>query len=79
MILSKFSRTTTVDSGTYRKNVLCLTDTQAIYTVGCNEEGQLGTGDTEPHTVPQYVEIDCEETQIKQVSAGSNHSAILTG
>lgn len=54
-------------------------DTQAIYTVGCNDEGQLGTGDTEHHAVPQYVEVECDDLQIKQVSAGSNHTAILTG
>lgn len=50
-----------------------------IYSVGCNDEGQLGTGDMEHHTVPQTVELEGEPGPIKQVSAGSNHTAILTG
>lgn len=54
-------------------------DSNAIYTVGCNDEGQLGTGDMEHHTVPQFVELSDEAGPIRQVSAGSNHTAILTG
>jgi alpha-tubulin suppressor-like RCC1 family protein len=46
--------------------------------VGCNDEGQLGTGDMEHHTMPQCVELE-NAPAIKQVSAGSNHTAILTG
>lgn len=49
-----------------------------MYTVGCNDEGQLGTGDMDHHTVPQPVELE-EITIIRQVSAGSNHTALLTG
>ncbi|CAH2075586.1 unnamed protein product, partial [Iphiclides podalirius] len=59
-----------------RAHTIFVTDTNAIYSVGCNEEGQLGTGDTEPRSVPQYVEFD--SVPVKQVSAGSNHTAILT-
>ncbi|GBP45055.1 X-linked retinitis pigmentosa GTPase regulator [Eumeta japonica] len=61
-----------------RAHTVFVTDTNAIYTVGCNEEGQLGTGDTESHAVPQYVDIEGEDSRIAQVSAGSNHTAILT-
>lgn len=54
-------------------------ENNAIYTVGCNDEGQLGTGDMEHNTVPQNVELEGENVPIRQVSAGSNHTAILTG
>ncbi|CAB3243481.1 unnamed protein product [Arctia plantaginis] len=61
-----------------RAHTVFVTDSNAIYTVGCNDEGQLGTGDMEHHTVPQFVELDGEAGTIRQVSAGSNHTAILT-
>ncbi|XP_045523770.1 X-linked retinitis pigmentosa GTPase regulator-like [Pieris brassicae] len=60
-----------------RAHTVFVTDTNAIYSVGCNEEGQLGTGDVESHTVPQYIELTVDQA-IRQVSAGSNHTAILT-
>ncbi|CAG4976764.1 unnamed protein product [Colias eurytheme] len=60
-----------------RAHTIFVTDTNAIYAVGCNEEGQLGTGDVESHSVPQYVELDADQP-IRQVSAGSNHTAVLT-
>ncbi|CAK1552807.1 unnamed protein product [Leptosia nina] len=60
-----------------RAHTIFVTDTNAIYSVGCNDEGQLGTGDMEQHTVPQYIELEVERP-IRQVSAGSNHTAILT-
>ncbi|XP_047521389.1 X-linked retinitis pigmentosa GTPase regulator-like [Pieris napi] len=60
-----------------RAHTIFVTDTNAIYSVGCNEEGQLGTGDMESHTVPQYIELTVDQA-IRQVSAGSNHTAILT-
>ncbi|XP_072940531.1 uncharacterized protein [Epargyreus clarus] len=61
-----------------RAHTVFVTDTNAIYSVGCNDEGQLGTGDMEPHSVPQYVELEAEHAAVRQVSAGSNHTAILT-
>ncbi|KAM3961583.1 uncharacterized protein ACR2FA_004300 [Aphomia sociella] len=61
-----------------RAHTFFVTDSNAIYSVGCNDEGQLGTGDMEHHTVPQFVELEGEPAQIRQVSAGSNHTAILT-
>ncbi|CAG9784822.1 unnamed protein product [Diatraea saccharalis] len=60
-----------------RAHTVFVTDTNAIYTVGCNDEGQLGSGDMEHHTVPQCVELP-DSPAIRQVSAGSNHTAILT-
>lgn len=56
-----------------------MADTNAIYTVGCNEEGQLGAGDTEPRSVPHLVELEAAPAPVRQVSAGSSHTAILTG
>lgn len=64
---------------TYYKSCVFLPDNNVIYSVGCNDEGQLGTGDLEHHTIPQTVELEGEPGPIKQVSAGSNHTAILTG
>ncbi|XP_048484978.1 X-linked retinitis pigmentosa GTPase regulator [Plutella xylostella] len=61
-----------------RAHTVFVTDSHAIYTVGCNSEGQLGTGSTESHSMPQCVELPCEDARVKQVSAGSNHTAILT-
>ncbi|KAJ0179687.1 hypothetical protein K1T71_004278 [Dendrolimus kikuchii] len=60
-----------------RAHTVFVTDENAVYTVGCNDEGQLGTGDMDHHTVPQAVELE-EIIAIKQVSAGSNHTALLT-
>ncbi|KAI8429256.1 hypothetical protein MSG28_007770, partial [Choristoneura fumiferana] len=61
-----------------RAHTVFVTDSNSVYSVGCNDEGQLGTGDMEHHTVPQYVEVE-EHPNIRQVSAGSNHTALLTG
>ncbi|XP_069354732.1 probable E3 ubiquitin-protein ligase HERC3 isoform X2 [Maniola hyperantus] len=60
-----------------RAHTVFVTDTNAIYSVGCNDEGQLGTGDMEHQSIPQFVELDVDQP-IKQVSAGSNHTALLT-
>ncbi|XP_023940271.2 probable E3 ubiquitin-protein ligase HERC3 [Bicyclus anynana] len=60
-----------------RAHTVFVTDTSAVYSVGCNDEGQLGTGDMEHQSVPQFVELDVDQN-IKQVSAGSNHTALLT-
>ncbi|XP_039748652.1 probable E3 ubiquitin-protein ligase HERC3 [Pararge aegeria] len=60
-----------------RAHTVFVTDTSAVYSVGCNDEGQLGTGDMENQSVPQYVELDVDQN-INQVSAGSNHTALLT-
>ncbi|KAL0891844.1 hypothetical protein ABMA27_015104 [Loxostege sticticalis] len=61
-----------------RAHTVFVTDNSAVYSVGCNDEGQLGTGDMEHHTVPQCVELDAAPAKVRQVSAGSNHTAILT-
>ncbi|XP_014358640.2 secretion-regulating guanine nucleotide exchange factor [Papilio machaon] len=61
-----------------RAHTVFVTDTNAIYTVGCNEEGQLGAGDTEPRNVPHLVELESTPAPVRQVSAGSSHTAILT-
>nr|XP_037877449.1 X-linked retinitis pigmentosa GTPase regulator-like [Bombyx mori] len=60
-----------------RAHTVFVTETNAIYTVGCNDEGQLGTGDMEHSTVPQSVELE-EPIVVKQISAGSNHTACQT-
>ncbi|XP_046960872.1 X-linked retinitis pigmentosa GTPase regulator-like [Vanessa cardui] len=60
-----------------RAHTIFVTDSNTIYSVGCNDEGQLGTGDMEHHSVPQSVNLDIDQP-IKQVSAGSNHTALLT-
>ncbi|XP_041975943.1 X-linked retinitis pigmentosa GTPase regulator-like [Aricia agestis] len=60
-----------------RAHTVFATDTNCVYSVGCNDEGQLGTGDLEHRTVPQLVELEGEH-RVAQVSAGSNHTALLT-
>ncbi|CAH2106985.1 unnamed protein product [Euphydryas editha] len=59
-----------------RAHTIFVTDSNTIYSVGCNDEGQLGTGDMEHHSVPQVVNLEIDQP-IKQVSAGSNHTALL--
>lgn len=50
-----------------------------IYSFGANGEGQLGLGDTEMSvSSPQEVE-SLNNKDIKMLSAGTEHSAALTG
>ncbi|KAL4704011.1 hypothetical protein ACJJTC_018051 [Scirpophaga incertulas] len=60
-----------------RAHTVFVTDTHVVYAVGCNDEGQLGTGDNESHTVPQCVELPGAGA-VRQLSAGSDHTAVLT-
>ncbi|CAH0729017.1 unnamed protein product, partial [Brenthis ino] len=60
-----------------RAHTIFVTDTNTIYSVGCNDEGQLGTGNMEHLSMPQAVDLEIGQP-IKQVSAGSNHTALLT-
>ncbi|KAF9800540.1 hypothetical protein SFRURICE_005216, partial [Spodoptera frugiperda] len=60
-----------------RAHTVFVTDSNAIYTVGCNDEGQLGTGDLEHHTVPQFVELEGETGPIKQVSGEKDEGRVF--
>lgn len=57
---------------------LCAEEGQ-IYAVGGNNEGQLGLGDTEDRDTFHLIKFFTSQHQLKQLSAGSNTSAALTG
>lgn len=50
-----------------------------VYATGGNVEGQLGLGDTEERNTFHVISFFTSEHKIKQLSAGSNTSAALTG
>lgn len=51
-----------------------------IYAAGGNNEGQLGLGDIEDRNTFHLIEFfTSQQHQLKQLSAGSNTSAALTG
>lgn len=50
-----------------------------VYAAGGNNEGQLGLGDTEERSTFHLISFFTSQRKIKQLSAGSNTSAALTG
>lgn len=50
-----------------------------VYAAGGNTEGQLGLGDTEERNTFHLISFFTSQHKIKQLSAGSNTSAALTG
>lgn len=50
-----------------------------VYATGGNNEGQLGLGDMEDRNTFHLIQFFTSEHQLKQLSAGSNTSAALTG
>lgn len=50
-----------------------------VYAAGGNNEGQLGLGDTEDRSTFHPIDFFTSQHQLKQLSAGSNTSAALTG
>lgn len=50
-----------------------------VYAAGGNNEGQLGLGDTEDRNTFHPICFFTSQHQLKQLSAGSNTSAALTG
>lgn len=50
-----------------------------VYSAGGNNEGQLGLGDTEERSSFQLISFFTSQSKIKQLAAGSNTSAALTG
>lgn len=59
---------------------LDVTDAGKLYSFGCNGEAQLGLGDENQDRIhtPQVIKL-AKSTKIKTLSAGSYHSAYLTG
>ena len=50
-----------------------------VYATGGNNEGQLGLGDTDERSAFHLISFFTSQHKIKQLSAGSNTSAALTG
>lgn len=50
-----------------------------VYAAGGNNEGQLGLGDTDERNSFHLISFFTCQRKIKQLSAGSNTSAALTG
>jgi len=48
-----------------------------IYSFGCNDEGQLGIGDTVDKSSPQ--KMNFEGKKVSKISASWKHSLILMG
>lgn len=54
-------------------------DTGGVYAAGGNNEGQLGLGDTDDRDTFHQIVFFTPADTIKQLSAGANTSAALTG
>lgn len=50
-----------------------------LYATGGNNEGQLGLGDTKDRNTFHLIGLFTSQHKVKQLSAGSNTSAVLTG
>ncbi|XP_074214949.1 X-linked retinitis pigmentosa GTPase regulator isoform X6 [Camelus bactrianus] len=61
-----------------RNHTLVSTEGGKVYAAGGNNEGQLGLGDTEERNTFHLVSFFTSQHKIKQLSAGSNTSAVLT-
>ncbi|CAD5232657.1 unnamed protein product [Bursaphelenchus xylophilus] len=68
-------KVSSVSVGNYHTVLLCA-DHQ-VYTFGCNNNGQLGTGDTSRRTHPFKVPLPLN-VQIVQAVAGANHCVLRT-
>ncbi|XP_042639386.1 X-linked retinitis pigmentosa GTPase regulator [Orycteropus afer afer] len=62
-----------------RNHTLISTERGSVYATGGNNEGQLGLGDTEERHAFQLISFFTSQHKIKQLSAGANISAALTG
>ncbi|XP_030741270.1 X-linked retinitis pigmentosa GTPase regulator [Echinops telfairi] len=61
-----------------RNHTLVSTEGDHVYATGGNNEGQLGLGDVEERNTFQRIDFFSAQHKIKQLSAGSNTSAVLT-
>ncbi|KAJ3345053.1 Regulator of chromosome condensation [Kappamyces sp. JEL0680] len=53
-------------------------ESNAIFSFGLNNYGQLGLGDLDEHDIPDLVEGITEEHEIKSIGGGEHYTAILT-
>ncbi len=58
-------------------HVICLTDTNRVFTWGCGEFGRLGTGDEDDRYEPTEIKLSFGYT-FKEVFAGPDTSFLLT-
>ncbi|XP_075395105.1 X-linked retinitis pigmentosa GTPase regulator isoform X2 [Tenrec ecaudatus] len=61
-----------------RNHTLISTEGGHVYATGGNNEGQLGLGDVDERNTFQRIDFFSAQHKIKQLSAGSNTSAVLT-
>ncbi|KAK2507279.1 hypothetical protein MC885_000348 [Smutsia gigantea] len=59
-------------------NPTCVKEGGKLYATGGNNEGQLGLGDTEDRNTFHLISFFTSQHKVKQLSAGSNTSAVLT-
>ena len=56
---------------------LALTEDGKVHTMGCNEYGQLGSGNTQTITTPTYLK-SLQGIPVMQIATGAHHSIVLT-
>jgi alpha-tubulin suppressor-like RCC1 family protein len=77
LIITTLEPFTIIEISVGASHCIALTDQRRVYTWGSNEDGQLGLGHKNPVNVPQLVE-SLKNKKVRQVSAGSSHSAVWT-
>uniref|UniRef100_A0A0V0GAN5 Alpha-tubulin suppressor n=1 Tax=Triatoma dimidiata TaxID=72491 RepID=A0A0V0GAN5_TRIDM len=66
-----------VASGCSAAHSVIITEDYKVYTLGRNEKGQLGTGDTEMRSQPYFLE-SMKDMNVVNASCGRNHTLLLT-
>ena len=64
--------------GCGRLHTIVCTRNHTLYSFGAGGEGQLGLAGSRSYETPQLVQ-ELADVQVKQISCGTEHSAILTG
>ena len=59
-------------------HTVCVTEDGSVFAFGCNEEGQLGVGDTENRLAPTLLRGELENKSVLQVAAGFQHTVFVT-
>ena len=77
LIINALEDSQIIDAVAGASHCLALTKTNIVYAWGNNEEGQLGLGHKNPVLLPQVID-SLKNRNIRQISAGSSHSAFWT-
>lgn len=70
-----FKKVQSVSTGQYHLGFI--TNDNSVYTVGLNENGQLGQGSSSDSDIPRKIALD-SNTKVTSISCGTNHSLALT-